>query len=222
MNDRMTDDTGSAPRHSPWIRGFILALLCAVLVVTCVFFAYWSMPRRAIDPSGGVPFLSPVVLKVPLHRQNDVRWKDDFLGPTRNRLGDEGCAIASASMVLATHGVDVDPGRLNTFAKEQEPGFTPEGWLYWEAAAAFPPGKLEKTYEDLPSYARIDMELLAGRPSIVRIRLPSGVTHFVVICGKKGTEYLIRDPAAAEGSEPTFLSQYELPIEALRTFAPIR
>ena len=31
---------------------------------------------------------------------------------------------------------------------------------------------------------------------IVRVRLASGITHFVVIAGKDGFDYLVRDPGA--------------------------
>ena len=37
--------------------------------------------------------------------------------------------------------------------------------------------------------------LLRGNPVIVRMRFPSGVTHFVVVMGKQGFDYLIRDPS---------------------------
>ena len=97
-------------------------------------------------------------------------------------------------MVLASYGIDIDPGRLNQFLT-QNGGYTPQGWLYWEKAAEFTPGVYEKAYEDLPSYARIDWNLFRGNPVIVKVQLP-GTTHFVVIAGKDGLEYLVRDPGA--------------------------
>jgi hypothetical protein len=65
-------------------------------------------------------------------------------------------------------------------------GYEGEGWLKWESAAQLTPGIVEKAYEDLPSYARIDWNLLHGNPVIVRIRRIDGITHFVVIVGKRG------------------------------------
>ncbi len=104
-------------------------------------------------------------------------------------------------MVLSSYGVDVDPGRLNTFLTQLPGGYTPEGWIYWEKAAEFAPGltaKLLPHYEDKPSYFLIDWNLIEGNPVIIRLRYPSGVTHFVVICGKDGYDYLIRDPVVGE------------------------
>lgn len=120
-------------------------------------------------------------------------------------------------MVLASYGIDTDPGRLNRFLTRHN-GFTPQGWLYWEKAAEFLPGRCEKAYEDAPSYARMDWNLLRGNPVIVRMRFPGGPTHFVVIAGKQGFDYLIRDPGAgaARGLYP--LSDLTQQIEALRYY----
>ncbi len=53
-----------------------------------------------------------------------------------------------------------------------------------------------KAYEDLPSYWEIDRQLMAGNPVIARLHFPGGGMHFVVIAGKRGFDYLIRDPGA--------------------------
>jgi hypothetical protein len=39
--------------------------------------------------------------------------------------------------------------------------------------------------------------LLSGNPVIAVISLPDGGYHFMVIVGKEGRDYLIRDPAAS-------------------------
>ena len=156
-------------------------------------------------------------LKVPAFAQGDPRWADDPLGPTAATLHAEGCAVSSAAMVLASYGIDTDPGRLNRFLTGHE-GFTPQGWLDWDKAAGVVPGRCEKAYEDAPTHGLIDWNLLRGNPVIVRIRFPSGITHFVVIAGKEGLEYLIRDPGAgaARGLYP--LREIASQIEALRYY----
>jgi hypothetical protein len=76
-------------------------------------------------------------------------------------------------------------------------------------------------YEDLPSYNLIDSNLAHGNPVIVRVRFRSGITHFVVIAGKDGFDYLIADPGAgaARGLYP--LRELGSDIEALRFYEPI-
>jgi hypothetical protein len=125
-------------------------------------------------------------------------------------------------MVLAHAGADADPARLNRFLLAHE-GYEGRGWLRWETAGLFPGANLEKAYEDLPSYALIDGNLFRGNPVIVRVRRPDGITHFVVIVGKQGFDYLIRDPAGSPGGGEVYsLSRLGVPVEALRFYRSIR
>jgi hypothetical protein len=176
----------------------------------------WSI-KGPLEASGGRYFFRRVELPVPSFRQGDDRWRDDLLGPTQNTLGAEGCAVASAAMVLSSYGIDTDPQRLNEFLKGNG-GYTPQGWIYWEKAAELSNGHVQKAYEDLPSYSLIDSNLDRRNPVIVRLRLPSGITHFVVIAGKDGFDYLTRDPGAgaAKGLYP--LREFGSKIEALRFY----
>jgi hypothetical protein len=76
-------------------------------------------------------------------------------------------------------------------------------------------------YEDLPSYFLIDSNLLRGNPVIVRVRLDNGVTHFVVIVGKRGFNYLIQDPGGG-GENGIYPLRHLVPkIEALRFYERI-
>jgi hypothetical protein len=99
-------------------------------------------------------------------------------------------------------------------------GYTPQGWLYWEKAAAIQPKPIAH-YEDLPSYHLIDKNLLRGNPVIVRVRLASGVTHFVVISGKQGFDYLVQDPAQPDEQAAYPLKDLVPRIDALRFYEPI-
>jgi hypothetical protein len=202
------------------LRQWTLLLLVLGTFAAMIGYAHlqevWALKGK-IEPSGGRYFFRRVELAVPSFRQGDDRWRHDLLGPTHNSLGAEGCAVSSAAMVLASYGFDVDPQRLNRFLTEHG-GYTPQGWLYWETAADYDVGKVRKAYEDLPSYELIDDNLSRGNPVIVRLRLPSGITHFVVIAGKQGFDYLTRDPGAgaAKGLYP--LREFGSKIEALRFY----
>lgn len=153
--------------------------------------------RGTITGSGGLFFFTRTELAVPAFSQDDERWSGDPLGPSSDTIGSAGCALTSAAMTLRYYGVDIDPQRLNLYLETHE-GYTPEGWLYWEKAADTAHGGLEKEYEDAPSYALLDENVLLGNPVIVRLKLSNGMTHFVVVVGKSGWDYLIRDPAAME------------------------
>jgi hypothetical protein len=159
---------------------------------------------------------------VPSFRQGDDHWAEDAIGgePANGTLGSDGCAVASAAMIFRYYGIDTDPQRLNWFLTATG-GYTPQGWLYWDRAAWWAPDRVRHIYEDLPSYHLIDSNLARGNPVIVRIRFRSGITHFVVIAGKQGYDYLIRDPGAgaARGYYP--LRELGSDIEALRFYEPL-
>jgi len=198
----------------------VLAVAMLVLAGAAWWMADW-MGRKPISPSGGVYFPQRVELSVPQFFQNDSRWSDDPLGPTPATLGAEGCAVSSAAMTLASYGVNVDPQRLNQFLTRTPGGYTPEGWLYWEKAAEFDPAftaKLLPHYEDLPSYYLIDSNLKNGNPVIARLRYANGITHFVVICGKEGFDYLIRDPGGGGQKGVYPMKELTQRIEAIRFY----
>jgi hypothetical protein len=114
-------------------------------------------------------------------------------------------------MALGTLGVATDPGALNAFLKKTEGGYTPEGWIYWEKAAEIDSAKTNELlphYEDLPSFFLMDWNLLRGNPVIARVRYPNGITHFVLVCGKEGFEYLVRDPGESGAAGISRLSDF--------------
>lgn len=188
----------------------------SALIVCAHVYQSWGR-TGIIAPSGGRYYFRRVEIPVPSFRQGDERWRGDLLGPTQHTLGAEGCAVSSAAMVLASYGCDTDPQRLNAYCQRHH-GFTPQGWLYWEVAAEIAGGRVRHAYEDRPSYDLIDAQLARGNPVIIRLRLASGITHFVVIAGKQGWDYLIRDPGAgaAKGLYP--LRELGSNIEALRFY----
>jgi hypothetical protein len=195
---------------------FSLLVLAALAV-----YIDWNW-KRPLSPRGGRYFFHRVELPVPSFRQSDERWSDDPLGgvPDNGTLGGQGCAVAAAAMVFKFYGIETDPQQLNWFLTAVD-GYTDHGWLYWDRAAWWAPDRVRHVYEDLPSYQLIDSNLAHGNPVIVRVRLANGITHFVVIAGKDGFDYLVRDPGggAAKGFYP--LRELNSAIEALRFYQPL-
>jgi len=191
-----------------------LSIAAALYFGLPAFFAW----KHVISSAGGQYFVHRVVIPVPVFTQNDPRWTFELLGPTFETMGQAGCAVTSAAMVLSAYGIDTDPDRLNQYLTTHG-GYTENGWLYWEKAAEVAPGgQVEKAYEDLPSYALIDQNLLAGNPVIVRLTLRNGTTHFVVVVGKDGWNYLIQDPARSPSWGIYPLKDLTGRIEALRFY----
>jgi Peptidase_C39 like family len=199
---------------------FIIVLLFLLVGIFSVYID-WTWKRK-LSPSGGRYFFHRVELAVPSFSQSDEKWRDDPLGgiPDNGTLGGEGCAVAAVAMVFKFYGIETDPQQLNWFLASVG-GYTERGWVYWDRAAWLSPNRVRHIYEDLPSYQLIDSNLARGNPVIVRLRLQSGVTHFVVVAGKDGFDYLVRDPGAgaAKGFYP--LRELHSKVEALRFYRPL-
>jgi hypothetical protein len=198
-------------------RGWYIGAAVTLALLVCGALQWYLSALRAIPSSGGIYFLRTVTLDVPSFRQGDPRWHEDTLGDTSYTMGQSGCAVTSAAMVLKSYGVDTDPQRLNAYLGKHG-GYVGDGYLVWERAADLGKGTLEKAYEDLPSYWLIDWQLMEGNPVIVRIHFPNGRTHFVVIAGKRGFDYLIRDPGAGWNRGLYPLREIVPRIDALRFY----
>jgi len=200
------------------LKRFFVILLLFVLAGTTGVGIDWIW-KRPLSPRGGRYYFQRVELPVPSFRQGDEKWHDDPIGGVEENgtLGSVGCAVAAVAMVFQSYGINTDPQQLNWFLTDVG-GYTEEGWLYWERAAWLSPDRVRHVYEDLPSYYLIDSNLARGNPVIVRIRFPSGVTHFVVIAGKDGFDYLIRDPGAGASKGYYPLRDLGSNIEALRFY----
>jgi hypothetical protein len=188
-----------------------------ILVLEVMYWSWDWMHRSTISSIGGMYFFKRVELLVPIFHQSNYFWRTDPLGKANSTLGAEGCAVASAAMVLNFYGIPTDPKHLNCFLTRNE-GYTERGWIHWEKAAELEPNKIEKAYEDKPSYFLIDWNLLRGNPVIVRLRYSDKRTHFVVIVGKDGFHYLIADPGSGHKKGVYRLSDISLDIEALRYY----
>jgi len=199
----------------------VLVIILLLIVAAVVLQIDWNWKRR-LSPRGGRPFFTRVELAVPSFQQGDNKWRDDLLGGVEENgtLGGEGCAVAAAAMVFKFYGIDVDPQQLNWFLTSVG-GYTEQGWLYWDRAAWFAPDQVRHVYEDLPSYQLIDSNIAHGNPVIVRVRLGGGITHFVVIAGKDGFDYLVRDPGAGSAKGLYPLRELGSDIEALRFYQQI-
>ena len=209
---------GALKRRWPFV---IFGLLLLLLVGGLALQIDWRWKRK-LSPWGGRYFFHRLELAVPSLRQGEEKWRDDPLGgvEANGTLGGEGCAVAATAMVFKFYGIEVDPQQLNWFLTSVG-GYTENGWLYWYRAAWFAPDRVRHVYEDLASYQLIDSNLSRGNPVIVRVRLPGGITHFVVIAGKDGFDYLIADPGAGSAKGVYPLRELGSDIEALRFYEPI-
>ena len=133
--------------------------------------------------------------------QQDPKWKSDILGfgDQGDTIGYVGCALTSVAMLLSGHGYPETPKTLNQKLKNVQ-GFVSAG-IRWGAVSQVYPNVTLKAFipcstSDAPLNL-IDAAIAAGQPAIVQVdhsNAPGIQTHWVVLYGKKGDDYLMLDP----------------------------
>ena len=133
--------------------------------------------------------------------QQDSKWKSDILGfgDPSDTIGYVGCALTSVAMLLSGHGYAETPKTLNQKLKNVQ-GFAGAS-IYWGAVSQICPhvtvkSRISCTNSDAPLHL-IDAAIAAGQPAIVQVdhsNAPGIQTHWVVLYGKKGDDYLMLDP----------------------------
>ncbi len=181
----------------------IALLVCLGLVAVVVF---WILPGRnaEIHLSTKAPTNSKrATLKTaPFFLQTDPRWASEKVGGSGESLGAVGCTLCCLSMALAEHGIDLNPSHLNAALKDKN-GYTFRGWIKWGAIETITKGTVKVNVLKHPTYNAIDSALANGNPCMVKVLLSSGAQHWVLIVGRDGADYLIKDPLGdGKNTEP--------------------
>jgi hypothetical protein len=188
-----------------------------LIILTGLGIVAWQLRERNSPPisaQGGEPFQNFPALKTPLYLQNDDRWKDEKIGGSRERLGDVGCAICSLAMALDHFGVHYTPKELNDQLKAND-GYTWRGWLEWQAISTITGGKITVETVRKPSHADIDAASRSKNQVVAKLLINRTIPHWVLIVGKQGTNYLMRDPLG-DGHSLEPVSKYESDIFGVR------
>ena len=177
------------------IRKTINILILCLLVPLLVF--VWMRRRQPPDrsiPACGGEMMSLTNCPVgPFFLQTDAAWADDMLGGSGEPLSAVGCTICCVSMAFTHLGVEIDPAELNDALKANG-GYTRQGWLIWDAAESVADGAVRIDVPRKPSCELIDSFLRAGGFAVTKVLLWERVPHWVLIVGKDGDDYLIKNP----------------------------
>lgn len=190
----------------------------ALLMLTCLLSGCQSL-RNWFTPSiqaVGGEHLYVRLPEVPhTFRQTDPRWAEVELGTSGCKLGSHGCLVCSTAMATTSLGVRLSPPELNERLKQHD-GFQPQGWLIWNAVSRVTEGKLTADYHTRPRHQFIDSALQSGAFPVIAYPLPNGARHWVLVVGKEGLDYLVRDPLTDEPTKPVKLSSLTDRILAVR------
>lgn len=197
-----------------WISIILLAVSLAALARVLHRNYRARSGTQPIAAEGGRPLSIRLPWGGEHYMQGDSRWADVRLGGTSDTLGDAGCAVCSVAMAATSLGAKVTPAELNARLIQSE-GYTRDGWIIWDAIRKALDNRAEAVVAERPSHAELDAALERGEFPIVKFILWSGVTHWVVVVGKEGTNYLIHDPLVF-GDAPIALSSRSHGIYSVR------
>jgi hypothetical protein len=202
---------------------YTLLAIALSFVFLCVIALFWFLKKpqqiQSIPATGGISQERYQLSESPFFLQTDVRWSKDEIGGSRETLRAVGCTICSVSMALAYHGIEMMPNQLNEKLKEKE-GYTEQGWLKWNKIAELTDKKVRIEIPEKLSHETIDKALKAGQPVVAKVFLNRFITHWVLIVGKSGQEYLIKDPLG-DGKSLEMLSKFGSDIYAIRIVAKV-
>lgn len=133
--------------------------------------------------------------------QQDPKWKQDILGfgDPEDTIGYVGCALTSVTMLLSGHGYSETPKTLNQKLKSVQ-GFVSAAIRWGSVSQLYPNITVKSNISCTTTPAPlelIDAAIAAGQPAIVQVDSSpaNGIqTHWVVLYGKKGDDYLMLDP----------------------------
>ncbi len=190
-------------------------IVFSVLVVIVLGFFFWRKIDYSPIPSvgGGALNLRPIA-EAPFYLQRDPRWKDIIIGGSGESIGNVGCTLSSLAMAIDHYGVHLTPLELNEQLKGVN-GFTQDGLIQWSAVSKLTNSKIWVDVSLAPTHENIDQALQLGQPVLTKIMFYGTIPHWVLIVGKAGQEYLIKDPLG-EGVVLEKLSKFESSIYAIR------
>ena len=173
-----------------------------------------------IQPPGAPMSSSPQYISLPdkyAYRQDDDRWRLDALGYSRDRMQDYGCTVtAVANAISNLSGQSMTPQELNDKLAPAG-GYTNRSWLIWDKIQQVTNGDITVEYYDTFDHASIGQCMGDGGYPVIKIKLASGIIHWVLIVAQTKNDYLIRDPLVGSRTDkPIYLSTRTDGIQALR------
>lgn len=187
----------SPARVLRWRRPLFVLLACLVAVIAYVGRRRFHPPSPSIPAQGGKSMQVLLAEAEPYYLQRDPRWAGEALAPTKQTMSAVGCLVCSLAMGSAALGAPVDPGTLNRRLGASG-GYTRDAWVIWDKVS--PATGVGVTVHARPEHAILDEALERGELPVVKFILPSGAPHWVLVVGKDGTDYLVKDPLVADRS----------------------
>ncbi|MEP6668050.1 MAG: cysteine peptidase family C39 domain-containing protein [Chthoniobacter sp.] len=209
-------------------RAWKIFACCVVVAVVAVgafvVWRCWPRPPAKHGPAGLSPWAEEAVPRLVLaaetiYLQADPQWAHEKIGGSGEELRAVGCTNCCLCMALAQHGIALNPAELNQKLIQAD-GYTERGWIKWDTLRDISQKRVHIDIPENPSHRDINGALAAGNPVLVKIVYRPGVLHWVLLVGREGREYLIKDPLG-DGKSLGLLSAYHSDILSVRIVAKL-
>lgn len=149
------------------------------------------------------------------YSQQAPQWKDEKLGFSKLSIGKAGCAVTCLAMLLSGYSYVETPSSLNRKLRQVN-GFY-DAAVVWSAINYLQPAVRWKDIilcrDSEAPLSAINEALASGNVVLAEVDsspAPGLQTHWVVIYGRKGDDYLILDPwpYPSDAEEVTLLERY--------------
>lgn len=207
--------SGSDRSNVKYHRYAVYGLLIAVAAVAAFAWSTGTAPEaRAISSSGGVPLTATNTPALPYQLQTDPAWAGETVGGSGEPLSSVGCTVCCVSMAFCQLGLETTPKELNSKLKQLD-GYTGSGLLNWKAAEKASCNTIAIEIPSTPTHEAIDSAVQKGNPVLTKVLLWESVPHWVLIVGKDGTEYLVKNPLSQDKAIHR-LSEFSKKIQSIR------
>jgi hypothetical protein len=101
--------------------------------------------------------------------------------------------VCCLSMALAQHGLEQSPKELNRNLKEAG-GYNEKGWVKWASIGPVTDGRGRVEMVQRATHLDIERALAVGNPVLVKVAPGTMIQHWVLLVGRDGPEFLMKDP----------------------------
>lgn len=200
------------------MRSKILSVLAFILLMVAfpIYWIYFAEKEKGISSAVPSTYRSKPLqmMSYAAYLQNDPLWKNQKIGKGKETIGGVGCLISSVAMALTNMGYNYTPSTLTSSLSERN-GFTKRSWLKWSKIRDVTDGQVKADYYTEPSHEIINSCMQKSQYPVVKFMIKKVIPHWVVVTGRKGREYQIRDPLI-NSSKPIPLTSRTRRILAVR------
>jgi hypothetical protein len=196
------------PKRRRTIKISVIITILAIVLTAGFFVLKYGYALLQIKSAGVAlkPTKAIELRAVVYYLQNDPAWSSDKLGNTSSSMGGAGCLVTSISTAMDYYGVKYSPQEVNRLFSEKGV-FNDSGQVIWKDIKNAVP-EIDYKYDRVFDTRTIETLLDEGLLPIIEVKYRgAGASHWVVVIGSDGADFLVMDPLN-QSKTPVKLSEH--------------